>query len=103
MFRCGNGTGRPRISSATCASRTRSGTSSAWPTTASGRSLRFGLDGTYDVRPFLKPDLSSPDPLLVGAHENQQGVRNHFLRGRVDEVRFTRAALPPELLLDAGL
>lgn len=65
--------------------------------------LRFGLDGAYETRPFVKPDLGSTDPLLIGAHENQSAQRNQFLRGRIDEVRFTRAALPPELLLDAGL
>ena len=102
MFRCGNGTGvLDLVSNLRIQDTEWHFVSVAYDSIR--QELRFGLDGTYEVRSFLMPDLTSPAPLLVGAHENQQGVRNHFLRGRVDEVRFTRAALPPELLLDAGL
>ena len=30
--------------------------------------------------------------------ESAAGTKLHFLRGRVDELRFTRAFLPPDLL-----
>jgi len=61
--------------------------------------LRFGLDGTYQFLPFTKPDITTVEPLVIGAHTNQSGLENQFVRGKVDEVRLTRAFLPPELLL----
>ena len=64
------------------------------------RLLRFGLDGVFESHLFDKPAISNAGPLLIGAHENGSGVRNQFLRGTIDEVRFTRAFLPPEDLLD---
>ena len=63
--------------------------------------LRFGLDGAYDLHNFEKPSLAGPGRLTIGAHENTSGVQNQFLRGWIDEIRFSRTYLPIELLLDA--
>ena len=68
---------------------------------ATRRELRFGLDGDFDSYPFEKPVVPNPGRLLIGAHENSSAVQNQFLRGTIDEVRFTRAFLPEELLLDS--
>jgi len=65
--------------------------------------LRFGLDGVFDEHDFEKPQPAGAGigQLSIGSHENTSGVRNQFLRGLVDEARFSRVFLPPELLLDA--
>ena len=65
--------------------------------------VRFGLDGIFQMATLTEPRTglaSSTGPLLIGAHENQAATKNQFLRGAVDEARFTPAYLPPELLLD---
>ena len=66
-----------------------------------GRHIRFGLDGSYETFLLGKPDFVNTGPLVLGGHQNQMGVYNHFLRGSIDEVRFTRAFLSPPDLLDA--
>jgi hypothetical protein len=65
------------------------------------KQLRFGLDGMFEVFAFEKPALSGAGQLSIGAHENVSAVRNQFVRGLVDELRFSRVYLPVELLLDA--
>ncbi len=64
------------------------------------RLLRFGLDGAFESHLLDKPAISNSGPLLIGAHENGSGVRNQFLRGTIDEARFTRAFRAEEELLD---
>ena len=75
------------------------------------RTLRFGLDGTYETIPFTKPywpilgeggssEVYDAGPLLIGGHENTAGDKNQFVRGTIDEFRITRTALPVEFLLD---
>ena len=78
-------------------------------------SLRFGLDGVYDTQSFTKPywpplteggaddELYDGGPLRVGGHENASGAANQFVRGRIDEVRFTRIFLPTNMLLDGPM
>jgi len=67
-----------------------------------GRQLRFGLDGTYETLFLDKADFVNTGPLVIGGHQNQMGVYNHFLRGSIDEVRFTRAFRSPSDLLDSA-
>jgi hypothetical protein len=62
---------------------------------------RFGLDGIFETVGLGKPDLVNGGALVIGAHENQSGTKNQFLRGSIDEVRVSRLPLPPEALLDA--
>ncbi len=64
--------------------------------------VRFGLDGIFDTVQLgdVRPDLALGGDLLLGAHENQSGAKNQFLRGTIDEARFTPALLPPDALLD---
>jgi hypothetical protein len=67
---------------------------------SAGQRLRFGLDGVFQTVELEKPDVTNAGDLFFGAHENQSFVQNQFLRGTIDELRVTRAFLPPEALLD---
>lgn len=67
---------------------------------ADRRQLRFGLDGTFETIPFQKPPVANAGILTLGSHENAAGQRNQWLFGAMDEVRFSRLALPVEALLD---
>ena len=64
--------------------------------------LRFGIDGSFDLVDFEKPNLISDGPLRVGAHQNTSAQLNHFLRGSIDELRIDNAFLPENLLLDTN-
>ncbi len=64
------------------------------------RQLRFGLDGQFDTHYLELPFVPGGGPLYVGAHTNAAGLLNQYLRGQVDEVRFTRYYLPEESLLN---
>ena len=66
---------------------------------AERRVLRFGLDEQFEEHGFEKPDFAPSGPTLIGAHSNAQGVVNQYLRGAIDELRITRAFLPPSALL----
>ena len=66
---------------------------------AERRLLRFGLDGQFEEHGFEKSAFAPSGPTLIGAHSNAQGTLNQFLRGSIDEVRITRAFLPPSALL----
>jgi hypothetical protein len=65
-----------------------------------GRELRFGIDGYTESYPLEKPAISNDGALTIGAHWGGADVKNQFLRGTVDELRFTRSFLPPSALLD---
>ncbi len=62
--------------------------------------LRFGIDGNFQTVAFHKPTIATGGPLLIGAHENAQGLVNQWLFGKLDEPRFTRTFLLPAELLD---
>lgn len=66
---------------------------------AQRRSLRFGLDGAFEHIGFTKPDWAPVAPVILGAHFNTAGTRNQFLRGRLDEVMFSRGFVPEDALL----
>jgi len=63
--------------------------------------LRFGLDGAFDTHSHPLSSVANTGALRLGAHQNTAGANNHFLRGSIDEVRFTPSCLTTTQLLDA--
>ena len=63
------------------------------------QSLRFGLDGSFEEIGYTKPAWAPVAPVIIGAHTNAQGARNQFLRGRIDELMFSRGYVPEDALL----
>ncbi|MCH2161671.1 MAG: right-handed parallel beta-helix repeat-containing protein [Phycisphaerales bacterium] len=64
--------------------------------------LRFGLDGKFDTHVISKinyPNYTEGGPLEIGGRRNASNVYAQFLRGSIDELRISRAFLPPERLL----
>ena len=62
--------------------------------------VRFGLNGFFQTLESSGPGhTSNPGPLLIGAHTNNSGGYNQFLRGAVDELRITEGVVPEDQLL----
>lgn len=56
----------------------------------SALTVRFGLDGVFETHTYPPMYQHANDgPLLVGAHTNQAGQFNQYLRGDIDEFRIS--------------
>ena len=62
--------------------------------------VRFGIDDTFENISFTdNAHTTNTGPLRVASHQNGQGADNFFIRGRIDEMRISRGAVPIEGLL----
>jgi hypothetical protein len=63
--------------------------------------IRFAVDGVYEIIEFNPTPATNDGPLLIGAHTNVSGNYNQRLRGFVDELRVLSGVVDENLLLDS--